>query len=153
MQKYAEEAVSEHVSGYLQTAFFKEKRKKSYAPFSKDLTKSEIKDILERSKRQSERYIKMKRNNFTKAQIDSAFNTKTEMTVFNGKQYVDTILSPIDSIRWDKYFLRCGFMSMNPYNGHVKAYVGGPNFSAFQYDSQTPVRLFHQALGGICSCL
>ena len=134
MQKYAEEAVSEHVSGYLQTAFFKEKRKKSYAPFSKDLTKSEIKDILERSKRQSERYIKMKRNNFTKAQIDSAFNTKTEMTVFNGKQYVDTILSPIDSIRWDKYFLRCGFMSMNPYNGHIKAYVGGPNFSAFQYD-------------------
>lgn len=134
MQKYAEEAVSEHVSGYLQTAFFKEKRKKSYAPFSKDLTKSEIKDILERSKRQSERYIKMKRNNFTKVQIDSAFNTKTEMTVFNGKQYVDTILSPIDSIRWDKYFLRCGFMSMNPYNGHIKAYVGGPNFSAFQYD-------------------
>lgn len=134
MQKYAEEAVSEHVSGYLQTAFFKEKRKKSYAPFSKDLTKSEIKDILERSKRQSERYIKMKRNNFTKAQIDSAFNTKTEMTVFNGKQYVDTLLSPIDSIRWDKYFLRCGFMSMNPYNGHIKAYVGGPNFSAFQYD-------------------
>lgn len=134
MQKYAEEAVSEHVSGYLQTAFFKEKRKKSYAPFSKDLTKSEIKDILERSKRQSERYIKMKRNNFTKVQIDSAFNTKTEMTVFNGKQYVDTLLSPIDSIRWDKYFLRCGFMSMNPYNGHIKAYVGGPNFSAFQYD-------------------
>ena len=134
MQKYAEEAVSEHVSGYLQTAFFKEKRKKSYAPFSRDLTKSEINDILERSKRQSERYIKMKRNNFTKAQIDSAFNTKTEMTVFNGKQYVDTLLSPIDSIRWDKYFLRCGFMSMNPFNGHVKAYVGGPNFSAFQYD-------------------
>ena len=134
MQKYAEEAVSEHVSGYLQTAFFKEKRKKSYAPFSKDLTKAEINDILERSKRQSERYIKMKRNNFTKAQIDSAFNTKTEMTVFNGKQYVDTLLSPIDSIRWDKYFLRCGFMSMNPYNGHIKAYVGGPNFSAFQYD-------------------
>ena len=134
MQKYAEEAVSEHVSGYLQTAFFKEKRKKSYAPFSKDLTKTEINDILERSKRQSERYIKMKRNNFTKAQIDSAFKAKTEMTVFNGKQYVDTILSPIDSIRWDKYFLRCGFMSMNPFNGHVKAYVGGPNFSAFQYD-------------------
>ena len=134
MQKYAEEAVSEHVSGYLQTAFFKEKRKKSYAPFSKDLTKTEINDILERSKRQSERYIKMKRNHFTKAQIDSAFKAKTEMTVFNGKQYVDTILSPIDSIRWDKYFLRCGFMSMNPFNGHVKAYVGGPNFSAFQYD-------------------
>lgn len=134
MQTYAEEAVTEHVSGYLQTAFFKEKRKKSYAPFSRDLTKSEIKDILERSKRQSERYIKMKRAKFTKAQIDSAFSTPTDMTIFNGKQYVDTLLSPIDSIRWDKYFLRCGFMSMNPYNGHVKAYVGGPNFSAFQYD-------------------
>lgn len=134
MQKYAEEAVEEHVSGYLQTAFFKEKRKKSYAPFSRDLTRAEIKNILERSKRQSERYIKMRRAKFTKAQIDSAFSTPVEMTIFNGKQYVDTLLSPIDSIRWDKYFLRCGFMSMDPYNGHVKAYVGGPNFSAFQYD-------------------
>lgn len=137
MQTYAEEAVEEHVSGYLQTAFFKEKRKKSYAPFSNKVTKSEIKDILERTKRQSERYIKMRRAGFSKAEIDKAFQTPVEMSVYNGKQYVDTILSPMDSIRWDKYFLRCGFMSMNPLNGHVKAYVGGPNFSAFQYDMVT----------------
>ena len=137
MQTYAEEAVKEHVSEYLQTAFFKEKRKKSYAPFSRDLTQAEIKDILERTKRQSERYIKMKRAGLSTKEIDKVFNTPTDMRVFNGKQYVDTVLTPMDSIRWDKYFLRCGFMSMNPINGHVKAYVGGPNFSAFQYDMVT----------------
>ena len=137
MQAYAEEAVEEHVSGYLQNAFFKEKRKKSYAPFSRDLTKSEINDILERSKRQSERYLKMRRAGVAKAEIDKVFKTPVEMSVFNGKQYVDTLLSPMDSICWDKYFLRCGFMSMNPINGHVKAYVGGPNFGAFQYDMVT----------------
>ncbi len=137
MQQYAEEAVSEHVSGYLQTAFFKEKRRKSYAPFSNKVTKAEIKSILERTKRQSERYNKMRRAGASQAEIDKAFSTPVEMSVFNGKQYVDTVMSPMDSIRWDKYFLRCGFMSMNPINGHVKAYVGGPNFSAFQYDMVT----------------
>lgn len=137
MQTYAEEAVAEHVSVYLQNEFFKEKRKKSYAPFSSDLKKAEIDAILERSKKQSERYIKMKRAGFTAKEIDKAFVTPVDMRIFNGKQYTDTVLSPMDSIRWDKYFLRCGFMSMNPINGHVKAYVGGPNFSAFQYDMVT----------------
>ena len=137
MQTYAEQAVEEHVSGYLQTAFFKEKRKKSYAPFSNKVTKSEINAILERTKRQSERYLKMRRAGVSQAEIDKVFKTPVEMSIFNGKQYVDTVLSPMDSIRWDKYFLRCGFMSMNPINGHVKAYVGGPNFSAFQYDMVT----------------
>lgn len=134
MQKYAEEAVDEHVSGHLQTAFFKECQKKRSAPFSWRVTQDEIKGILNRTKRQSERYLKMKRQGFTEEEIDKVFATPTDMRVFNGKQYVDTVLTPMDSIRWDKYFLRCGFMSMNPINGHVKAYVGGPNFSAFQYD-------------------
>lgn len=137
MQRYAEEAVSEHVTGYLQPKFFKEKRNKSYAPFSRDLTKEERQEILERSKRQSERYIKHKKAGMTKQEIDAAFNTPVPMKIFDGTSYVDTVLTPMDSIRWDKYFLRCGFMSINPHNGHVKAYVGGPNFSAFQYDMVT----------------
>lgn len=137
MQKYAEEAVDEHVSGYLQEEFFKECSKKRSAPFSWKVTQDEINSILNRTKRQSERYLKMKRAGATTEEIDKVFTTPTNMRVFNGKQYVDTVLTPMDSIRWDKYFLRCGFMSMNPINGHVKAYVGGPNFSAFQYDMAT----------------
>lgn len=137
MQTYAEEAVNEHVSNYLQTEFFKECKNKRSAPFSWKVTQSEIKDILNRTKRQSERYLKMKKAGATTQQIDKVFATPINMRVFNGKQYTDTVMSPMDSIRWDKYFLRCGFMSMNPINGHVKAYVGGPNFSAFQYDMVT----------------
>jgi len=137
MQKYAEEAVGEHITGYLQGKFFKEKKGKSYAPFSREITTEERAGIMERSKRQSERYIKHKRAGMTKQQIDEAFNTPVQMKIFDGTAYVDTILTPMDSIRWDKYFLRCGFMSINPHNGHVKAYVGGPNFSAFQYDMVT----------------
>ena len=137
MQKYAEEAVDEHITNYLQKEFFKECKSKRSAPFSWKVTQAEIKDILNRTKRQSERYLKMKKAGATTQQIDKAFSTPITMRVFNGKQYTDTVMSPMDSIRWDKYFLRCGFMSMNPINGHVKAYVGGPNFSAFQYDMVT----------------
>lgn len=137
MQRYAEEAVSEHITGYLQPKFFKEKKGKNYAPFSRDITTEERACIMERSKRQSERYIKHKKAGMTKQQIDEAFNTPVPMKIFDGTAYVDTVITPMDSIRWDKYFLRCGFMSINPHNGHVKAYVGGPNFSAFQYDMVT----------------
>ncbi|MBO4370323.1 MAG: penicillin-binding protein [Paludibacteraceae bacterium] len=134
MQRYAEEAVSEHIGGYLQPAFFKEKKGKSYAPFSKDLTPEEIQDAMNRSKRQSERYLKMRKAGHSAEEIDKAFNTPAEMRIYDGKNIVDTTLTPMDSIRWEKHFLRCGFMSVNPINGHVKAYVGGPNFSQFQYD-------------------
>ncbi len=137
MQQYAEDAVREHVTETLQPAFFKEKKKKSYAPFSRLVSEEEIKGIMERSKRQSERYLKLKQANVPAAQINKIFNTPVQMRVFNGKNDVDTIMTPLDSIRWDKYFLRCGFMSMDPISGHVKAYVGGPNFSEFQYDMVT----------------
>lgn len=134
MQQYAEEAVNEHVSGTLQGQFFKEKKGRSYAPFSKDISKKEIKNIMRRAERQSERYRKMRKAGFSRVAIDSAFKVKTPMRIFNGKERVDTLLSPLDSIRWEKHFLRCGFMSIDALNGHVKAYVGGPNFRYFQYD-------------------
>ncbi len=137
MQRYAEEAVNEHITGYLQKKFFQEKKGKSYAPFSYILTKDEREQIMQRSKRQSERYINHKRAGMSTAEIEEAFSTPVPMKVFDGTSYVDTVMTPMDSIRWDKFFLRCGFMSMDPHNGHVKAYVGGPNFSAFQYDMVT----------------
>lgn len=136
MQRYAEEAVSEHMQD-MQQRFFKEKRKKSYAPFSRDLKPDEIKGIMTRSMKQSERYRLMKKAGYNEQQIVEAFNTPVEMQVFSYDGMIDTTMTPLDSIRWQKYFLRCGFMSMDPHSGHVKAYVGGPNFANFQYDMAT----------------
>ena len=133
MQRYAEEAVSEHIQ-YLQAQFFKEKKGKKTAPFSRDLTEDEVKSIMQRSVRQTERYRVMKKAGKSEKEINEAFATLQEMQIFTYDGMVDTVLTPLDSIRWQKYFLRCGFMSMDPHSGHVKAYVGGPNFANFQYD-------------------
>jgi len=133
MQKYAEEAVDEHIQD-LQKTFFKEKKGRSYAPFSRKLKPEEIETIMERTKRQSERYLKMKAAGFEKAEIDQAFKKPTEMQVFSYNGMIDTVMSPMDSIRYQKHYLRCGFMSMDAKSGYVKAYVGGPDFAHFQYD-------------------
>jgi len=133
MQRYAEEAVEEHMLK-LQKNFFREKRGRSYAPFSRDLSPQEIDDILKRAMRQSERYRLMSDAGMTKSEITKAFNTKTDMQVFSYNGMIDTTMTPMDSIRYHKHFLRCGFMSMDPSNGYVKAYVGGTNITAFQYD-------------------
>lgn len=137
MQRYAEEAVSEHMQ-YMQNLFFKEKRKKSYAPFSADLTTEEINSILNRAMRQTDRWRNAKKAGMDEKAIIKSFNEPTEMRVFTyNRGMVDTTMTPLDSIKWNKHYLRCGFMSMDPHTGHVKAYVGGPNFTQFQYDMTT----------------
>jgi penicillin-binding protein 1A len=134
MQKYAEEAIEEHLGGYLQDRFFAEKKYSKTAPYSNMLSKEEVDEILNRSIRQTERYRTMKVAGATEAEIQKAFDTPEEMSVFTWKGEKDTIMSPLDSIKYYKHFLRTGFMSMDPVSGHVKAYVGGPNYSYFQYD-------------------
>ncbi len=133
MQQYAEEAVNEHIQA-LQKDFYKEKKGKSYAPFSRDLSREEIDGIMNRSMRQTDRYRAMKKDGKSETEIRETFNTPVEMRVFSYNGTIDTVMTPMDSIRWNKYFLRCGFMSMDPHTGAVKAYVGGPNFAQFQYD-------------------
>ena len=133
MQRYAEEAVHEHMTD-LQGRFFKEKKNKSYAPFSRQMSKEDIDGVMTRSMKQSERYRVLKRAGKSEAEIRAVFETPIEMQVFSYDGMIDTTLSPMDSIRWQKYFLRCGFMSMDPHTGYVKAYVGGPDFAHFQYD-------------------
>jgi penicillin-binding protein 1A len=133
MQMYAEEAVSEHIQS-LQKSFFKEKKGRSYAPFARNVNQSEIETIMANAVKQSDRYYRLKDAGFSKAEIDKSFREPTEMQVFSYDGMIDTVLSPIDSIRYTKHFLRCGFMSMDPRIGHVKAYVGGPDFKHFQYD-------------------
>ena len=134
MQKYAEQACYEHVVKYLQPAFFKENHRKPTAPFSNKLTAAEVRRILMRSVRQSERYRLMKSEGASDAEIEKSFNTKTQMSIFSYHGEVDTVMTPLDSIRYLKSFLRTGFISMDPKNGYVKAYVGGLDFTYFAYD-------------------
>ena len=134
MQQYAEEAVQEHVAEYLQPRFFKEKKGRKTAPYTNQLTNEEVEAILNRSIRQSERRRVMKAAGYSDAEIIKAFNTPREMTVFTYQGEKDTIMTPLDSIKYYKHFLRAGFMSMDPITGYVKAYVGGPNYDNFKYD-------------------
>ncbi|MDL2303795.1 transglycosylase domain-containing protein [Bacteroides sp. OttesenSCG-928-D19] len=134
MQQYAEEAVEEHLGGYLQDRFFKEKKGRKTAPYTRMLTQNEVDEILARSIKQSERYRVLKQAGKSEEAITKSFNTPEPMSVFSWKGSKDTIMTPLDSIKYYKHFLRTGFMSMDPFNGHVKAYVGGPNYTYFQYD-------------------
>ena len=133
MQQYAEEAVNEQMRD-LQEQFFNEKKNKTYAPFSRKLKPEDIENILQRSMRQTERYHNMKREGISEDKILEAFNTPTKMNIFSYDGSIDTVLTPMDSIRWIKHYLRCGFVSLDARTGAVKAYVGGPDFTTFQYD-------------------
>lgn len=134
MQRYAEEAVHEHVALFLQPQFFKEKKGRKTAPYTNQISAEEVNKILDRAMRQSDRYRIMTKAGYSEDEIRQAFNQKQEMTVFSYQGDIDTIMTPMDSIRYYKYFLRAGFMSMDPHTGYVKAYVGGPDYTHFQYD-------------------
>ena len=137
MQRYAEEAVQEHIAAKktgLQDRFFRAKSKKKTAPFTSDLTVEEVNAIMDKAMRLTDRYRGMQKAGATEAEIRKAFNTPQEMTVFTYQGEKDTIMTPMDSLRYYKHFLRTGFMSMDPVTGYVKAYVGGTNYNYFQYD-------------------
>ena len=134
MQNYLEEAVQEHVVEYLQPRFFESKKGQKTAPFTNELTMEEVEKILNRAMKQSDRYRIMKQNGSSEEEIVEAFNTPHEMEIFTYKGARDTIMSPMDSIKYYKYFLRTGVMSMDPVTGEVKAYVGGTNYYQFKYD-------------------
>lgn len=133
MQQFAEKAMYDHVAHYLQPQFEKENRGKPNAPYS-NLSAKQVASILNRSKTQSERYRVMRQAGCSDEEIDEAFNTKVHMTVFTYHGDVDTLMSPMDSIRYYKKFLRSGMMSMDPKTGAVKAYVGGLDYEHFMYD-------------------
>lgn len=134
MQQYLEEAVKEHVADYLQPRFFKAKKGQKTAPFTDELTVEEVNKIMERAMRQSDRYRIMKKNGATDEEIRTAFNTKESMQVFSYNGTIDTVMTPMDSLKYYKYFLRTGVVSMDPHTGEVKAYVGGTNYYNFKYD-------------------
>jgi len=133
MQAYAEEAAVNHVGHVLQKEFEYGRNHPNF-PFTNNLTKEQISQILNRSMRQSERYVKMKAAGASEAEMKQAFATPVEMTVFTWNGAIDTVMTPMDSIRHYKKFLRSGLVSIDPMTGFVKAYVGGLNYTYFQYD-------------------
>ena len=133
MQKHAEEAVFEHVCQYLQPMFLEHWRGKENAPFA-NLSKEETNRILTSAMRRSERYQRMKDAGASEEDIKKAFNTKVKMQIFTWNGMKDTVMTPMDSIRYMKSFLHCGLMAVDVNSGHVKAYVGGTNYKYFQYD-------------------
>lgn len=140
MQKYAEEAVTEHLSKDLQPVFYKQVRGNRNPPYSNDISKEQAEKLLETSVKQSDRYRSLKRSGMNEDSIKLVFNTPVKMKVFSWKGDHDTLMSPFDSIRYYKYFVRSSFMAMDPHSGFVKVYVGGPNIQYFQYDAVTQQR-------------
>jgi len=137
MQKYAEEAVSEHLGLDLQKKFDREKENHRNPPFSDDLTNEAVQRNMELSMKRSERYRVFRKKGLSLDSIREIFRTPIKMKIFTWTGERDTIFSPNDSILYYKGFLRAGFMSMVPQTGEVRAYVGGPNYKHFMYDMVT----------------
>lgn len=134
MQRHAEEAMREHMAGYLQPAFDREKRGRKDAPFAAELPAKNREEILLKAMKQTDRWRESAEQGMNQDEILKSFRVKTKMQVWSWQGMRDTVMTPLDSIRYLKGILRSGFMAMNPHNGHVLAYVGGINFSNFQYD-------------------
>ena len=134
MQKYAENAVKFHLSKDLQKEFFKEQKGRKKAPFSWNLSEKDITRILKVEMRRSERYRVHKLAKLKKSEIWKKFNIPVKMKIFSWNGDIDTIMTPFDSIRYYKYYLHAGMMSMDAETGHVKAYVGGINYKHFKFD-------------------
>lgn len=137
MQQHAEDAVVSHLSQTLQPQFWREKKGSKSSPYSsnrQEVSAEAIAKLIDRAIKDSDRYHALKKSGLSASEIERDFNSPTEMKVFTYEGWTDTVMTPRDSILYHKSFLRAGFMAMDPRNGYVKAYVGGPNFSAFQYD-------------------
>ena len=133
MQKYAEEAMKEHMSN-LQRIFFKEQKRNKKAPFY-DIDSKQIAITMQQAMKRSNRWKRMKKNGASEKEIKASFKEKTAMKVFSWKGEIDTILSPFDSIKYYKHFLRSGLLSIEPQTGHIKAWVGGIDYKYFQFDA------------------
>jgi penicillin-binding protein 1A len=137
MQKYAEEAVTQHLSKNLQVDFFREKKGYHNAPFASNLESEQVQQLMDKAIKRTERYSILHNSGASWNEIMKNFKTKVDMRVFSWNGERDTSLTPYDSIKYYKFYLQAGFMSMDPHTGYVKAYVGGPNFKHFQYDHVT----------------
>ena len=137
MQRYAEEAIAEHLGENLQKAFWRELRMRKNPPFAND-TEAKVVDIaMEQARQWSDRTRMMKASGRSDAEIAKSFSEKVPMRLFTWEKpgYIDTLMTPDDSIRYYKSFFRAAFMAIEPRTGHVRAYVGGPDYRYFKYDN------------------
>jgi len=132
MQLYAEEAVEKHMAN-MQEEFFIEAKKNKNAPFV-NISDAETQRILKQAMKSSYRWTVLEEQDKSEEEIIASFSVKTKMTVFTWKGEKDTIMTPLDSIRYYKHFLQSGLMAMEPQTGSIKAWVGGINYKYFQYD-------------------
>lgn len=141
MQEYAEAAVEEHVAGKLQPIFFNQLKNNTNAPFYR-LSAEQTEQILTAAMKRTPRYAQLRKKGASQSEIKKSFNTRVKMKILaqDGVSQMDTVMTPMDSIRYMKSFLQCGFMAMEPTSGKVKAYVGGMNYSSFQFDHVTGAR-------------
>jgi penicillin-binding protein 1A len=137
MQKYAEDALAEHLSGEIQPDFNITARSLRNPPYSDDLSDEQVNDIMMTSIKRTDRYRSLKNAGMPEDSIMIKFNTKVKMRVFSWKGDRDTIMTPLDSLWYYKNVVRSSFMAMDPHTGYVKAYVGGPDFRYFKYDAVT----------------
>lgn len=142
MQQYAEEAVKEHLGMDLQPAFFSHWKGHKYAPFvfEPEEIKEQTEKIMDQAMRRSDRYRSLKRMGMSDDSIIANFHTPTEMRVFSWNGDIDTVMTPMDSIRYFKFFLRAGMMAVDPPTGQVRAYVGGPDYRFFKFDQVTQAK-------------
>ncbi len=134
MQTYAEDAVAKHLSENLQPLFDRRVGSLRNPPFSNNMTAVESDELIDRSIRQTERHRVLREEGKSWSEIRSEFSKPVEMTIFSWKGDIDTIMSPIDSIKWYLRYFRSSFMAMENGSGQVKAYVGGPSYEYFMYD-------------------
>ncbi len=133
MQRYAEEAMAAQLQDYLQPDFFKAKKNVKTAPYTSNISAEQARKMLEDGLLNAG-YRRLQNNGVSMDSLRKIWNTPREMELFTYDGYVDTVLTPMDSIRYMKHYLRSGFMCMEPKTGFVRAYVGGPDYRAFQYD-------------------
>ncbi len=134
MQKYAEEAMKEHLGKELQPAFYKHWKGVKNAPFSQ-MNIDEINNVYKAAMKTSDRYRHLKEANMNEEEITKSFNTPVAMRIFTWQGERDTVMSPYDSLKYYKWFLHTGLMSMEPQTGYVRAYIGGINYRYFQFDN------------------
>lgn len=139
MQRKAEAAMVKHMSEHLQPKFFEMQKNRKTAPFV-GINQETIDNIMERAMKRTDRYYWLKQRGVPEDSIKAIFNKPVEMSVFSYQGDIDTVMSPMDSIRYYKHFLRSGLMSVDPHTGYVKAYVGGVNYEHFKYDQVTSGR-------------
>ncbi|CCY37590.1 putative uncharacterized protein [Alistipes sp. CAG:831] len=138
MQRYAEEAVTQHLSTDLQPAFFQDLADNPNPPFAKEVPLELTGTVMAQARRWSDRYREMRADGISEKEIDRVFREeKTEMRIFSWKKpgYIDTVMTPDDSIRYYKSILRASLIAMEPSTGHIRAYIGGPDYRYFKYDN------------------